>query len=324
MKKYNVGILGCANIAIRSLLPAFSGNSHFKIAAIASRKIEKAVAIAHQYQCKAYGSYEELLNDSNIDLIYMPLPTGLHYEWGMKALKARKHVLSEKSLGCTYAEVAEMVTLARRNDLLLMENFQFRFHTQTQWVRDYIAQGNIGEIRCFRSSFGFPPFPDSMNIRYSKILGGGALLDAGAYTVKSLSVILPDEHFTVRYGSMIFPWHAEVDIYGGAYLESNHGVIAELAYGFDNFYQCGFEIWGSLGKLTSTRAYTAPAGLSPKIIIETTAGIQEHYLDSCDHFMAMTEYLFHILDSGKFEEEYNQNLLQAYHLESIRNCTYGK
>lgn len=323
-KVYNVGILGCANIAIRSLLPTFDSNSCFKVAAIASRQIEKARAVADQYQCKAYGSYDELLDDSDIDLIYMPLPTGLHYEWGIKALKAGKHVLSEKSLGCNYAEVEEMVNLARYHELLLMENFQFRFHSQTEWVRKYIAQGNIGEIRCFRSSFGFPPFKDSTNIRYSRTLGGGALLDAGAYTVKSLHVILPNEHFTFKSGSMIFPVNSEVDIYGGAYLESNNGVIAELAYGFDNYYQCGFEVWGSLGKLTSTRAYTAPVTLTPKVVVETAEGIREYLLDACDHFMSMTACLAEILDLREFEDEYKQNLLQAHYLENIRNYTYGK
>lgn len=322
---YRVGILGCANIAIRSLLPTFEANPRFKIVAIASRQIEKAGVIAGQYQCKAYGNYNQLLEDNDIDVVYMPLPTGLHYEWGIKALKAGKHVLSEKSLGCTYTEVEKMVDLARQNNLLLMENFQFRFHSQTEWVHNYIMQGNIGQIRCFRSSFGFPPFKDSTNIRYSRALGGGALLDAGAYTIKSLQAILPDEHFIFKASSMIFPSHSEVDIYGGAYLESNNGVIAELAYGFDNYYQCGFEIWGSSGKLISTRAYTAPATLIPKIVVEKKdAGSKEYLLDACDHFMAMTNYLSKILDSQEFENEHVQNLLQAYYLENIRTYTYGK
>ena len=107
-------------------------------------------------------------------------------------------------------------------------------------------------------------------------------------------------------------------------MESDNGIIAELAYGFDNYYQCGFEVWGSLGRLISTRAYTAPAELTPKIIIETAAGIREYLLDACDHFMAMANHLAVTLDLREFDEEYEQNLLQAQYIEEIRNYKYGK
>lgn len=324
-KIYNVGILGCANIAVRSLLPAFDASPRFRVYAVASRSMVKAREVADIYHCIAYGSYEDLLADTSVDLVYMPLPTGLHYEWGMKALCSGKNVLSEKSLGCTFAEVDELVGTARKNGLLLMENFQFRFHSQTAWVRDLIRSGKIGKIRCFRSSFGFPPFKDKTNIRYKKSLGGGALLDAGAYTVKSMQVILPEEDFRFKSASMITPESSEVDIYGGAYFESINGVIAELAYGFDNYYQCGFEVWGSEGRLVSTRAYTAPAALTPKIIVETNAGgLQEYLLAACDHFLAMTEHLSYLLDNKDYADEYVQNLIQARFLESIREYVYGK
>lgn len=322
---FKVGVLGCANIAIRSLLPTFSANRRFQVAAIASRDLEKAQRIASLYGCKAYGCYEELIDDSDIDLVYMPLPTGLHYEWGKKILQSGKHLLSEKSLACSYSEVYELVQLARQKRLLLMENFQFRFHSQTTWIRNLIASGELGDVRCFRSSFGFPPFKDITNIRYNKSLGGGALLDAGAYTVKSMNVFLPQETFILKSATLVTPESADVDIYGGAYFESVSGVIAELAFGFDNYYQCGFEVWGSRGKLTSTRAYTAPSTLSPTVLVETeNKGKVEHQLEPCDHFMRMSDYVASLLDASSFEEEYRQNLIQAEHLQNINNMVYGK
>ena len=315
-----VGILGCANIAVRSLIPAFHNNIRFEVCAIASRNIEKASSVAEKYGCKAYGSYGELLDDQDIDVVYMPLPTGMHYEWGKKVLMAGKHLLSEKSLACSYDEVKELVDIAREKHLLVMENFQFRFHTQTQWVRELIASGKLGEIRCFRSSFGFPPFKDADNIRYIKSLGGGALLDAGAYTVKSMKVVFPKEYFKYKSSTVMTPDGCEVDLYGGAHFESDSGIIAELAYGFDNYYQCGFEIWGSKGKLSSTRAYTAPPTLSPKIILETTEnGRVEVELPPCDHFDAMLKHFADCIDDGMYEEEYGQNLLQAKHLNDIKD-----
>lgn len=323
-RTYHIGILGCANIATRSVIPAFYQHPRFKIAAIASRSIQKVSPLANQYTCKGYGSYDELLSDEEIDLVYIPLPTGLHYEWVMKALHARKHVLCEKSLGVSLNEVKEMVNFANANHLLLMENFQFRFHPQTQWVIDYVLSGELGDLRCFRSQFGFPPFKDLNNIRYEKQLGGGALLDAGAYTLKSMSVILPMETFLLRGASKIVPQYSEVDLYGGAFLESPNGIIAELAYGFDHYYQCGFEIWGSRGKLISTRAYTAPANLKPVIIVETaSAGRNEFVLPAADHFALMVDHVANKLDNQDFDEEYRQDLLQASYIQQINDYCNG-
>ena len=238
-KTYNVGVMGCANIATRSLLPAFQKHGRFNVYAVASRSTDKAERVASDYHCKAYGNYDDLVSDKDIDLIYMPLPTGLHYEWGKKVLQSGKHLLSEKSLACLFSEVKDLVGIAKNNHLLLMESFQFRFHTQTQWVRDVVNSGKLGEIRCFRSSFGFPPFKDADNIRYQKELGGGALLDAGAYTIKSMKVILPNEEFAFKSASMITPAGSEVDLYGGAFFESEgedagRSVLVERGISGDN------------------------------------------------------------------------------------------
>ena len=201
IKKYKVGVLGCAHIAIRSLLPAFSSSERFELTGIASRDFHKAQLVAAPYHCVAYGSYEELLDNEDIELVYIPLPTGLHYEWIHKALEKGKHVMSEKSLSCTYDEVRELVELACDKHLLLIENFQFRFHSQHVWVKELLERHELGDLRCFRCSFGFPPFEDRNNIRYSKSLGGGSLLDAGAYTLKAMQFILPDCSVSLRSAS---------------------------------------------------------------------------------------------------------------------------
>ena len=176
IKKYKVGVLGCAHIAIRSLLPAFSSSERFELAGIASRDFHKAQLAAAPYHCVAYGSYEELLDNEDIELVYIPLPTGLHYEWIHKALEKGKHVMSEKSLSCTYDEVRELVELACDKHLLLIENFQFRFHSQHVWVKELLERYELGDLRCFRCSFGFPPFEDRNNIRYSNLLAAGLCL----------------------------------------------------------------------------------------------------------------------------------------------------
>lgn len=314
---YKVGILGCANIARRSVIPAIHNSIDFEVYAIGSRTLEKAQALSLEYNCKAYQSYEEVINDSLIDVVYIPLPTGMHYEWIKKALLAGKHVISEKSLANNLKEVEELTSIAKSKKLLLFENFQFRFHNQHKWVVDFISSGNIGEVRCFRSYFGFPPFSDKQNIRYSVELGGGALLDAAAYTFKSLQVILPQFHFDLKAANIFRPKEFDVDIWGGAYLSSSNGIIAELSWGFDNFYQCNYELWGSLGKLSVTRAFTAPSDLKPLVIFEKQGYSQEIRLPEDDHFANMLTYVSSLLRSSDFEQEYKQNIKQSAYLQQV-------
>ena len=117
-----VGILGCANIAKRSLIPAFAKHAAFEVVAIASRTPEKASDLAAQYNCMAC-DYDGLIIAPDVELIYCPLPTGLHHEWVKKALVAGKHVLCEKSLACNLSEAEDLVATARKNSRFLMESF---------------------------------------------------------------------------------------------------------------------------------------------------------------------------------------------------------
>lgn len=319
METIKVGILGCANIAIRSLIPAFKQSSDFKLEMIGSRNDKKAQETALQFEIPSFGSYEDVIRNEKINLIYIPLPNGMHFEWIKKALDNNKHVLCEKSLTCSLNEAKQLIEIARSKNLMLFESFQFRFHSQTEWVKNYIQSGELGDIRVIRTFFGFPPFKEDDNIRYQSSLGGGALLDAGAYTVKCLSVFLPEEDFYVKGAVMTSDNIHDVDIFGGALLESKNGIIAQLSYGFDNYYQCGFEIWGSKGKLNSNRAYTAPKDYTPTLIIETNEnGREEVKLKADDHFKALLCYIAKLIKNGNFEEEYIQNLRQAKILNDIK------
>lgn len=316
MKKIRIGILGCANIAVRTILPTLEKHPEFEITALASRSKCKGAPLAEKYNCRLF-SYQELLNAADIDAVYVPLPTGLHAEWVMKLLAVGKHTLCEKSLGCSLAEVQEMVDLAQRRNLALMETFQFRFHRQNLHARELVRSGHIGEVRCFRSSFGFPPFPDSNNIRYNCVLGGGALLDAGAYTLKVVDFILGGD-FTVKSAILRYDDSSEVDLGGGIMLADSKGAIAELAFGFDNFYQCNYEVWGSKGKLTVQRAFTAPKDFIPDILLEDNDGKHQIQIEPDDHFFNMFTEFANKIKNSDFASEYEKCLRQANLMEQTR------
>lgn len=302
--------MGCANIAQRSVIPAIQQIEGFELVAIASRTKDKAEELATLFNCDAIEGYENLIARDDIDAIYMPLPTGLHEEWVLKTLEAGKHIHIEKSLAMTYSSAQKMVTLAKEKELLIMENFMFLYHSQHDFVKQLIQQGKIGKLRCFRSSFGFPPLPKD-NFRYNKALGGGALLDAAAYTIRASQLFLGND-LTVE-ASTLNNNGEEVDIYGGAYLKNKEGAFSEVAFGFDNFYQCNYEIWGSTGKIIAQRAFTPGADFKPTITLEQQGEVFNYEIDAENHFInILTEFHRCITDNdmaNKYEEILNQSRL---------------
>jgi NDP-hexose-3-ketoreductase len=315
-----IGVLGVANIAVRSVIPSIKDlPNHFQIKGIASRNNQKASQILNVFETKYYEGYESLLDDEGIDAVYIPLPNALHAKWVEFALLRGKHVLVEKSLGCSLEEVTNLTKLAKDKGLVILENFQFRFHPQLQLIKDCLTNGKIGEIRSLRVSFGFPPFIDRENIRYNPELGGGALLDAGAYTTK-ISQILLGEDLKVKASSLNFAPGYPVDIWGGAYLHDEvSGAFSEIAFGFDNFYQCGIEIWGSKGLLKTNRLFTAPDGYESKITIETKSGEEVLVAEPANHFKNILKYFYQLITTKQgVDQEYAQNLDQARLLQDIK------
>ena len=317
-----IGILGAAKIAERMVLPALQQNPNFELVGIASRDAEKAHALTETYGGEAIQGYQQLL-DSRPHAVYIPLPTGLHHQWALKALDLGIHVLLEKSAACSLQEVEEIVAAARTAECLVMENFQFQYHSQHQFVKKLLADGAIGEVRNFRSAFGFPPFPDKDNIRYSKILGGGALLDAGAYTLKATTFMM-GEGFEVRAAALHYPGNSEVDIYGAGALMNSSGLCSQVAFGFDHFYQCNYEIWGSKGKLTAHRAFTAGPQVKPKVSLEKQNEYEEFDLEPDNHFVNLHNAFYDRIQAGDFEDEHQAMITQAKLLDQFKSLAHGK
>jgi predicted dehydrogenase len=291
-KRLKIGVVGCASFAERSAIPAILDCAElFELAGVASRSAAKAQQYAEKFQCAAFDSYDALLQQQDIDLVYLPLPTGLHDQWVAKCLDAGKHVLVEKSMAADFSSAEKMITTAEAKQLLLAENFMFQYHRQMQLVVDHLADGVIGELRQLRSSFGFPPLPPD-NFRFDASLGGGALLDAGAYTLKAAQFFLGSS-LTVKSASLKDTMGSGVDTLGAAHLENPDGVSALVGFGFDNFYQCNIELWGSEGKLTMTRAFTAKPGFSPEIILEKQRETESIAVESDYPFKNLLEKVHH-------------------------------
>lgn len=323
-QKIRIGVLGAANIAVRSVIPAIiSLKNQYDFIGVASRNPE---SINNEQQYEAIEGYENLLNNDSLNAVYIPLPNSLHYEWVKKSLEKGLHVLVEKSLGCSYKEVLELNETAKNKNLVLVENFQFRFHSQLQYILDVLKKGVLGDLRIVRSAFCFPPFPDKNNIRYKKNLGGGALLDAGAYPVK-LSQILLGNDIQVTSAVLNKNEKLDVDIWGGAFLKQKNGeLFSQIAFGFDNYYQCNVEIIGAKGKLYTNRIFTAGENLEPTMILETNSdGYKKIQLKPDNHFKNMLIHFSNLISGVKNrEQEYIDNVNQARLLEELRMSSENK
>lgn len=183
MEKVRWGVLGVASIATRKVIPAMQRGEWSTIAAIASRDFAKADAAARSLGIpKAYGSYEELLADPEIEAIYNPLPNHLHVPWTAKAAEAGKHVLCEKPLSLNAGEAKSLLAVRERTGVKIGEAFMVRTHPQWLRTRELIREGRIGELRSVFCHFSFYN-RDEQNIRNKTEWGGGALMDVGCYPV---------------------------------------------------------------------------------------------------------------------------------------------
>ena len=183
--KLRWGVLSTANIGLKKVLPAMQQGRFTTIAAIASRDLEKAREAAAALNIpKAYGSYEELLADPEIDAIYNPLPNQFHVPWTTKAAEAGKHVLCEKPISLTVAEAKSLLDVRKRTGVKIGEAFMIRSFTQWLRVRELLRSGRIGELRSVAGFFSYFN-NDPKNIRNHVECGGGALLDIGCYCIQA-------------------------------------------------------------------------------------------------------------------------------------------
>ena len=192
-QKVTWGVLGVAAIAVKKVIPAMQKGEWSEIAAVASRELSKAKKAASQLGIsKAYGSYEELLADPEIEAIYNPLPNHLHVPWSIKAAEAGKHVLCEKPLSLTVREAKELLRVRDRCGVKIGEAFMVKTHPQWLRVRDLIGKGVVGKLRSIVGTFSYFN-RDPQNVRNVAELGGGGLMDIGCYPITTSRWIFGEE-----------------------------------------------------------------------------------------------------------------------------------
>jgi Predicted dehydrogenases and related proteins len=330
MKK--IGIICPSEIAFRRFLPALKEAGCFEYAGVAiaskeefvgatdeilTKERAKAQSFVDNYGGKIYEGYSTLIHSDEVDAIYLPLPPGLHYKWAKEALAAGKHILVEKPCTTALADTDELMKETERKGLAVHENYMFAFHDQLEAVNDIVRSGEIGDVRLYRISFGFPMRAQN-DFRYNKALGGGALLDCGGYTMKYASILLgPTAQLKYAQSNNIEGF--SVDMYGSAALVNDEGVTAQIAFGMDHNYKCELEVWCSKGTLYTNRILTAPAGLVPEVIIRKGNEEEKRNLPADDAFKkSILHFCKCIEDTNTRKENYKTLLRQAKLVEQFK------
>ncbi|MEM7160688.1 MAG: Gfo/Idh/MocA family oxidoreductase [Myxococcota bacterium] len=307
------GILGCADIAWRRMLPALAAHPSTTVTAHASRSTDKARKFAERFGGTPCTGYQALLERSDVDAVYIPLPNSHHYEWAARALRASKHVLCEKPLTTDARQTEELLELSERHGVSLMENYAFEFHSMHARARELVDQGAVGELRHFSSAFTVPRRPEG-DIRLRHDLGGGAMLDAAGYPLRAaLHLLGPIEILDV-----VPQQSGEIDVAGTVLARTPSNVSVTLTYGLDHFYRADYVFHGSTGRLSLDRVFTAPADFEPTLRLSTRNGHQELTLAADDQVRHMLTAFVASASAARDAQRRATTSLHARLLDDIR------
>jgi predicted dehydrogenase len=270
-EKIRWGVIGAANIAVKKVIPAMQLGNHSRVTAIASRDLAKAQRAAETLGIpKTYGSYDELLNDPDVDAIYNPLPNHLHIPWTTKAAEAGKHVLCEKPLSITVEEALSLIGVRDRTGVKIQEAFMMRTHPQWSRIIELIQNGKIGKVRSVMGYFGYNNL-DPEDVRNISEYGGGGLLDIGCYLIYSSRLIFGSDPARVT-GSIRRDPEFKTDMLTSAILDysdqSGHAVFTCSTQAIPNQM---IQVFGTKGRLGIEVPFTPPSDRSVRLYIDDGA-----------------------------------------------------
>jgi predicted dehydrogenase len=285
-KKIKFGIIGCSSIAERNTIPAILQSRNAELGFIGSRSIEKAKQFSKQFTCFNYGNYDEVLEQEDIDAVYISLPIGLQEKWILKAANHGKHILCEKSAITSYKSAKKVVDTCKKNKVHVLEGFSFVYHPQHDKIIKIMKQGKIGNNFSFSSKFGFDlPFSNK-NFRFKKSLGGGALNDIGCYMIRASNMVFQSKPLSINC-TLFFDKKKEIDLKGSILIEYENNRIAIGLFSYCDMFQSTYEIWGSKGIISLERAFNIRKNMKAKINIQTTNNNKSIQLAQHDQFELM-------------------------------------
>lgn len=311
-----VGLWGVGGHARKSLIPAFAATETVRLAAIHTRDADVLAEVAATTGAMPFPDVDVMLGSTDIDAVYLAVPTGIHFNAAMRAISTGKHVWCEKPLTESHEKTVELIDAATKAGLVALETDMFLHHPQFERLQTIVSSGDLGDMLSMTGRFGFPHRPTA-DFRYSRDLGGGAVLDAGFYPLAA-AVALLGTGIELRGAMLQFAPEYEVDIGGSAFLTGNNRT-AFLDWGFGRSYRSEIELWCERGTVHAQRAYAKPDDLDTEIVVRHQSGSVETLpVPAANHFALMLNH-FAAVTSGDCGYQPDMLLARSRLMASIRD-----
>ena len=271
MKKINIAIWGLGRHSTSRIIPALSCIEELSIVGVCSRNPQSVAKYALEFGCVGWTDSSEMLNNVEVDIVYIATPIGVHAEQAEQALKAGKHVWSEKPLTCNYEDTKFLVNLAKQNKKMLTEGFMFLHHPQFKKIQDYIKEKKYGQVHSIICRFGIPKL-EKPGFRNDPKLCGGAFWDVGSYTIAAVLELFPDENVEVLFSELSSRKNFKVDTEGRVLLRFSQGTTAYLEWATGVAYKNEIDLWSDKNSIFTKKIFSKPENYQPIYRIDDTKG----------------------------------------------------
>jgi NDP-hexose-3-ketoreductase len=269
MSLLNVAVWGLGNHAQNRILPALSAIDEIKLIGVCSRNGEVVETCAEQWDCYGWNDPERMLNSTEVDVVYIATPIGVHFSLAKQAIEAGKNVWCEKPLTCSYIDTQALVSLAEKKDKVLTESFMYLYHPQFQRVKKFVDDSKgVHSVIC---RFGIPTL-DKPGFRSNLELCGGALWDVATYTVSALLPLFPDQQVKVIFSEVLTKKGMQVDSEGRAVLRFSQGATAYLEWGVGVAYKNEIDLWAKDSSFFTDKIFSKPKEYQPQYKIRDING----------------------------------------------------
>jgi predicted dehydrogenase len=290
MSAMGVAVWGLGLHAINKILPALSATNGLQLYGVCSRDAGKVFSCSQKWKCKGWTDADTMLGDSNVEVIYVATPIGLHFDHGRQVLNARKHLWCEKPLTSHLAHTLELLESAKSQGLSICEGLMYLHHPQFRQLSQYVSNGQLGPIKSVGCRFGIPKL-EQMGFRSDPSLGGGAFFDVGCYPVSVILALFPKETLQIDYASIVTRNGSAVDTDGKALISLANGAAASMEWRTNCAYRNEIDVWGEKGSVFTDKIFSKPADYTPVFHFRDVHGVKTTELgESGDHFVSMLQY----------------------------------
>lgn len=317
--KIRFGIIGCSSIAKKSVIPSIINGKNSTLEIIGSRTIQKSKKFAKAFSCSNFGTYDDVLKNDNVDAVYISLPISLHEKWAVKAAKHGKHILCEKSISLSYNSARNIIKECKKNNVRIMENFTFQLHPQHKKILKLVKTNTIGVPHTLSAKYGFTlPF-SKKNFRFNKNLGGGSLNDVGCYLISVCMFVFKDVPKSV-FCNLNIDKKSGVDIDGNILLSFKNNKTGLLSFGYQNYFQSTYDIWGNKGMIKCERAFNVTNKMKPRLSIYKNDKMKQFIIPEANQFKLTIENFCSTIQKNTSTVNFEKTLLnQARIMDAARN-----